>query len=380
MTSPVFLFGPLSEIAASCEVIGAGSVGRSAVLNDHALCVTGPDAMPCLVARSGASVRGLVVFPDHHSQTRIESFHRLFGAEAGQVVLKYPGWEGGVQTYLLPCEMASVPIEAAPSWTPEQRQIMGMASLELLHLVAKYPNDALQARWPMALAYAASQRRARSEAAPALQRKAWGLKDVELAQGKRPYAWYFSVAEDDLRFRKFDGAFSEVVKRAGFVMCDAVTVLPYDPKRDVVMVIEQFRYGPWLRGVQNPWLLEPVAGRVDPFESPEDCALRETLEEAQIELEKDSLLSVGHVYPSPGAVSEFLYQYVALADLPTGIEGVFGLESESEDIRSHIISFAALMELIQSGEVTNGPLVQSAYWLALNRDRLRADAVVQDRG
>ena len=377
MTTPVFLYGPLSEIAASPEIVGAGSVGQNAVLKDHALCVSGPDVMPCLLSSPGATVSGVLVFPDHDSLLKLERFHNLFGAEAGQIVLQTQGRESLVQSFFLPSDRAPHGVEAVPVWTPEQRQIMGMASLEVLHLVANYSLDALKARWPMALAHAASRRRACAEPAPAQQRNAWTPQDVALAQGKRPYAWYFAVAEDDLRFRKFDGAFSAEVKRAGFVMCDAVTVLPYDPTRDVVMVIEQFRYGPWLRGARNPWLLEPVAGRVDPFESPEDCALRETQEEAQITLQKGCLLPVGHVYPSPGAITEFLYQYVALADLPAGSEGVSGLDSEAENIRSHIISFDELMNLIQSGEVTNGPLVQSAYWLAINRERLRA---TQGRG
>jgi len=86
-----------------------------------------------------------------------------------------------------------------------------------------------------------------------------------------------------------------------------------------------------------------------------------------------ALLPVSNYYPSPGAKSEFLYSYVAIADLPDGVEGVFGLAEEAEDIRGHLLSFAEFMALVDSGEVNNAPLVLTAFWLARERARLRAE-------
>ena len=53
---------------------------------------------------------------------------------------------------------------------------------------------------------------------------------------------------------------------------------------------------------------------------------------------------------------------------------ISGVADESEDIRGRLLSFAELMELVQGGESGNAPLVCSAWWLAANRDRLRAEA------
>lgn len=186
----------------------------------------------------------------------------------------------------------------------------------------------------------------------------------------QPYAYFFGVQVDDLTFQRFDGRASALIRRAGFVMSDAVTLLPYDPVLDLVLIIEQFRYGPYIRGDVNCWSLEPIAGRIDPGETPEEAALRETQEEARLVVRDDALMAVGAFYPSPGAISEYLYSYVALCDLSRENEGVSGLAAEAEDIRSHVIPFAQLMTLIDSGEVRNGPLIQSAYWLALNKARL----------
>lgn len=377
MTQTVFLFGPLCDAEFAEVILHKRATGPRALLHDYRLGVVAPSIMPCLVPEPGASVDGMVVAVDAPALARLDTFFGLHSAERLGVVVEGAGTKVAALAYQVG-RQPSDPVSTG--WTEDQAQIMHLATAEIMGLADRAPIAALHARWPMALAHAASQVRARKGDDPAQLRKDWTRDDVELVHGAMPYAWYFAVAEDDLRFRQFDGAFSAVVKRAGLVMSDAVTVLPYDPVRDMVMVIEQFRFGPWLRGAGNAWLLEPIAGRVDPFESPQDCALREAQEEARITLRSDALMSVGHVYPSPGAITEFLYQFVALCDLPEGSDGVAGLESEAEDIRSHIVPFDRLMALIASGEVQNGPLVQSAYWLALNRDRLRADAVPQDGG
>ena len=81
---------------------------------------------------------------------------------------------------------------------------------------------------------------------------------------------------------------------------DAVCVLPYDPQRDRVVLIEQFRVGA-LGKVDNPWLIELVAGLIDKDESPDEVARREAVEEAGLELA--DLWPVTRYFPSPGAAT-----------------------------------------------------------------------------
>jgi 8-oxo-dGTP pyrophosphatase MutT (NUDIX family) len=127
-----------------------------------------------------------------------------------------------------------------------------------------------------------------------------------------------------------------------------------------------------VRGDRRPWSLEPVAGRIAPGETPEATAHRESLEETGLALRRLEL--VARYYPSPGAVSEYLHSYVGIADLPDGAEGIGGEAGEHEDIRSIVLPFEALMELLASGEAENGPLILSAQWLAAHRSRLRGRA------
>lgn len=183
------------------------------------------------------------------------------------------------------------------------------------------------------------------------------------------HAGFFAVEERRISFRRFDGRMSETVGREIFVSGDAVTVLPYDPLRDRVLLIEQMRMGPFGRGDPLPWQLEAIAGRIDPGETPEDCARREAVEEAGLAL--GALEKVAEYYPSPGAMTEYLYSYVALCALPDGVAGVFGVAGEAEDIRGHLIGFDRFMGLVTSGEVSNAPLLLTAFWLQRERGRLR---------
>ncbi|MFT4149659.1 MAG: NUDIX domain-containing protein [Paracoccaceae bacterium] len=264
-----------------------------------------------------------------------------------------------------------------PEWNLADwvRDWFAIANATLADVVAAQgtrPAAEVLRRYPQMLVRGASRVRAMSETAPATLRRDAGPDDVRRVALHQPYAHFFAAEEYDLSHRRFDGTMSRVINRAAFVMADAVTVLPYDPVRDRVLLIEQFRAGPLARGDRNPWQIEAVAGRIDAGETPEAAARREAAEEAGLQL--GALLHVRNYYPSPGAVTEFLYSYVALTDLPDGVAGVFGVADEAEDIRGHLVPFARMMDLIASGEIANAPLILTALWLQRERPRLRAAA------
>ena len=138
------------------------------------------------------------------------------------------------------------------------------------------------------------------------------------------------------------------------------------------MLVEQIRMGPLARGDRSVWQLEPIAGRIDAGETAEQAAYREAREEADLTLTE--LLPVAEAYASPGNATEFHYIYVGLADLPDSATGVSGKEDENEDIRSHMLSFDALMQMVDDMQAANTPLLVAALWLARHRDRLRKSA------
>ncbi|EPX78459.1 NUDIX domain-containing protein [Salipiger mucosus] len=208
--------------------------------------------------------------------------------------------------------------------------------------------------------------------APCSLRSDMGRDKVELVRDKPGFEGFFRLRAFDIRHRRFDGTISETIGREGFIAYDAALVLPYDPVTDQVLLIEQLRYGPVLRGDPHPWVLEPVAGLVDAGESPDSCALREAVEEAGLHLR--DIRPMARVYASPGYTTEFFHCFLGLADLASYTAGLGGLDSEHEDIRSHVMSFDKAIALVESGEVNVGPLAMMLLWLARERDRLRATA------
>jgi len=191
-----------------------------------------------------------------------------------------------------------------------------------------------------------------------------------LSHAKRAvYKGFFSVEEHDLTYQKFNNEQSNVVTRSTLVSSDAVIVLPYDPINDRILLIEQFRAGPYVKGDENPWVLEPIAGLIDEGETPESAGIREAQEEAHLEIKRLEL--VARSYPSPGISTEFFHQYIGIVELLDSSNLIAGLQSENEDIRSHIFEYEQFFEMIESGKVKVGPLILLGLWLSKNRNRLR---------
>lgn len=157
------------------------------------------------------------------------------------------------------------------------------------------------------------------------------------------------------------------MQRELFVREPAVVMLPYDPVRDQVVCIEQFRIGA-LDMAYSPWLLELVAGIVEDGESPEQVARREAHEEAGLEVA--ALEFICRYQVSPGGSTEEVLLYCGRVDAAQA-GGLHGLDSEHEDIGVHVLDFAAAEAALQAGEVRNAAGIIGLQWLLLNREQLR---------
>lgn len=365
-----FFYGTLCHAALLDRVLGRPAHPTPAQLPDHAVFWAEGGAFPLIVAAPGQVAHGLLL-------------EGLTEAEAARLDF----YEGGFR-YLT----RDVPVQAgdrsvtARVYFPEPGRWQPAAPWSLSDWVARYgaaalataadfmalmgdhPAERVAARYGAMLTRGAARVRA-AEPLPATLRRQATPADVEIHARETPYARFFAVEDWRLGWRQFDGSMGDPADRAVFVMADAVTVLPYDPVRDRVLLIEQFRTGPLARGDVAAWQLEAIAGRIDAGETPEEAARREAMEEAGLTLA--DLIPVANYYPSPAAITEFLYSYVALTDLPDGTAGIFGEATEAEDIRGHLVSFDRMMDLVARGEVTNAPLILTALWLQRERPRLR---------
>ena len=240
-----------------------------------------------------------------------------------------------------------------------------------MHHFGRLPVEEIDTIWP-GIKIRAFQR-ARAQAAEPKRgtvRTAFGPDDVKQSSLTRGYTSFLAVQELRLRHRRFDGGWTGELDRSVVAWGDAVTVLPYDPKRDRVLLIEQFRPAPFARGDRNPWCIEVVAGRVDTAETAEQTARREAGEEAGLTLGR--IVEIAGYYATPGLACEHLTAFVGEADLP-GTGGLHGLADEGEDIRTMVLDFSEAMAAVDAGAVNTGPALVSLLWLAVNRDRLRSE-------
>lgn len=375
MTNLCFFYGTLRHLPLLARVIGRDPQTRPARLPGHevreAMIGSAPQAFPLLIA-GGNGAEGIAFEARPEDLARLDYYEAGFafdirelqietqaGAELARVYFPEAGiWSAGTRWRFEDWarDWAAIATEAADEFIAGMGRISAAAALR---------------RYPMMLVRAASRLRAHENKPTTLRRRS-APGDVVVRSRTPAFSGYFALEEYDLTHRLFAGGQSQVLHREAFVSGDAAVVLPYDPVRDRVLLIEQFRVGPFARGDSNPWLIEPIAGRVDADETPEAAARREAVEEAGLAI--DEMIAAPNFYPSPGAKSEYLYTFIGLADIPDVAAQPGGLADEGEDIRAHVISFDALMALVDSGEADNSPLLILALWLCRLRAGLRARA------
>ncbi|MRS89779.1 ADP-ribose diphosphatase [Enterobacteriaceae bacterium RIT714] len=193
--------------------------------------------------------------------------------------------------------------------------------------------------------------------------------DVEIIARETLYSGFFSLELYRFRHRLFNGEMSGEVRREIFERGHAAVLLPFDPVRDEVVLIEQVRIAA-LDTSETPWLLEMVAGMIEAGETPEDVARREAQEEAG--------LKVGRTKPvlsylaSPGGTTERSSILVGEVDATTA-KGIHGLADENEDIRVHVVSREQAYQWVNEGKIDNAASVIALQWLQLHYQDLRKE-------
>lgn len=192
--------------------------------------------------------------------------------------------------------------------------------------------------------------------------------DVEIKSINTLYHGFFKIEEYQLTHKLFDGYSSNLLSREIFERGDAVVVMPYDPIRDSLVFIEQFRAGA-LRTCESPWLLEFIAGMFGKNEEPIDVAIREAKEEANLVITENDLIPITHYLSSPGGMSESIHLFAAKVDASV-VGGVYGLDEEGEDIKVHEISRVDAIQMVKDGTINNASTIIGVQWLALNYQEL----------
>jgi ADP-ribose pyrophosphatase len=195
----------------------------------------------------------------------------------------------------------------------------------------------------------------------------FGAQDVRILEEETAYDGHFTLRRLTLQHRCFAGGWSQPLVRELFERGDAVGVLPYDPVSDSVVLIEQFRPGA-MRGNDSPWMLELIAGVVEPGEGDEEVIHREAMEEAGCEVSE--LVPIATMIPSAGACSEQVRLFCGRVK-QAAIGGIHGLAEEGEDILVHSVSRAEALDMVARDRIPNGHTLVALLWLQIHGDRLR---------
>ncbi|HEX5455334.1 MAG TPA: NUDIX domain-containing protein [Stellaceae bacterium] len=194
--------------------------------------------------------------------------------------------------------------------------------------------------------------------------------DLEIRDSRAGFQRHLRVDVVRFRNRRFAGGWSgervfDVVRRGA-----AVAVLLYDPDRDAVVLVEQFRLAALYSG-RSPWQIEAVAGLVEPGETPEAVAHREMREEAAITAIGD-LVPIQIMLPACGTLDEKVHLFCARVD-SRGAGGIHGVPEEHEDIRVMVKPLSEAAAMLDCGRIESSHTIISLYWLLRHRDRLRRE-------
>jgi ADP-ribose pyrophosphatase len=132
----------------------------------------------------------------------------------------------------------------------------------------------------------------------------------------------------------------EMVRHPG-----ASAVLPFlsEPRSEdpQILLIKQYRYA------ADAFVLEVPAGRLEPGESPEDCAHRELQEETGCTAERVVRLTT--VYTTPGFTDEKIHLFMA-----TGLTRGEANREADEFVENVVMTLSRALTMIESGEISDG--------------------------
>lgn len=191
--------------------------------------------------------------------------------------------------------------------------------------------------------------------------------DVDVLAKETLFKGFFKMVKYRFRHKLFAGGWSNVIEREMFERGHAAAMLPYDPVRDEVVLIEQIRVGALEHN--HPWQMEIVAGMIDRDESAEEVVRREAEEEAGISVK--NIHAIVSYYPSAGGCSEKLDVFIGKVDASQA-SGIHGLDYEDEDIRVHVMSRSQAYDLVREGKIENGASIIALQWLELNHLQLKS--------
>ncbi len=141
-------------------------------------------------------------------------------------------------------------------------------------------------------------------------------------------------------------------KREVYDRGNGATVLLYNPNKQSVVLVRQFRVATWVNGNPDGMLIETCAGLLD-NDAPEVCIRKEAIEETGYQV--GEARKVFELYMSPGGVSELIHFFIA--EYSEAQRANRGGGVDDEDIEVLELPFVRALEMVASGEIQDGKAV-----------------------
>jgi ADP-ribose pyrophosphatase len=183
------------------------------------------------------------------------------------------------------------------------------------------------------------------------------------------YQGFLSIRRYEIEEDRHSGGRQRVVR---FVMerGHAVGVLAFDPQRDRIVLVNELRPGILVAG--GPAFSDSlIAGTIGDGENALEAAVRETREEAGLELRGPRVV-IERAFVSPGGTSESITLVYGVVSAPRASE-VHGNIDEAENIRTTILSARQFIGQVRGGQIEDMKTILAGYWLMANRARLRRE-------
>ena len=369
----IFVFGTLKSETLRTIVLGRELAPKDiCTASIKGFCVywakEGP--FPVMVPKEGSEAHGLVL--KNLSDVDVE---RLNYYELGFDYVLSPTY---VETNVGPAEasayfcnnsdMATKKSWSYDDWLSDHSEVQYIAAKEFLDFFDTKYGDTAQAMYNKIFKRAEVYANEAANLSKVIENGPENSIYIQVENIQREYLGFFALNQINLKYSQFNGGISELKNRVILMGSEASLILPYDPVLDKVLLVEQFRIGPFCRGDRAPWVFEPVAGIIEVGETPDEAAKREVFEEAGLEVTQ--LVKMGSGYPNPGEATSYFYNYIAIVDLSEYSPGIYGAKNEGEDIRTHVIDFNTVLNWSVSNKLRVLPLNTMVLWLALNKLKL----------
>ena len=175
------------------------------------------------------------------------------------------------------------------------------------------------------------------------------------------YSGFYSLNKYEFTHQKHDGSWTNKVTREIFHGAQVSSLLPYDPIRNEIVLIQQFRAGVISR-YDDSYLYEIVAGMIDKNENPKDTAKRECLEETGCRVKK--IIPIQSYFPAPGSSESYYHLYLGEINSFDG-ERIMGLENENEDILVKSFKVEEIRKMLKKKLIQNGLTLIALQWFFL---------------